>query len=392
MGPAQLVALLTQGSPASLWEQILSGHIRRPEPRTTTASGRHRIPWAVAAARIDVARRWQAMDAAGVHVAYLGAATMPGVLARDPEPPGVLFSRGHLGVLERPCVAIVGTRNCTGYGRSLARELGHDLASCGICVVSGLALGIDGAAHEGALSAPAGAGPLGVAASGVDVPYPRRHAALWAGVASSGAVISETAPGRSAQSWRFPSRNRLIAAVSSAVVVVESHAAGGSMLTVAAAAERGVEVLAVPGPVNSASSAGTNQLLHEGLTPVRHAGDVLAAIGDLRPWPPAQAATVAGRRFDTTAGRRSGDPSRRRDPRGRPALSAPALPTSALPAPALTAPERRVLEAVDRTPTATSVIADRAGLSLTTLSSMLLRLEASGLIRGAGMWWERSVP
>lgn len=360
MGPAQLVALLAQGPPRSIWEHILAGHIRRPAPRIPTAPGRQRIPWGVAAARADVARRWEAMEAAGIGVAYLGGAGFPDVLARDPEPPGVLFSVGHLGVLERPCVAIVGTRNCTGYGRALARRLGHDLASCGVCVVSGLALGIDGAAHEGALNAPGDAGPLGVAASGVDVPYPRRHRDLWARVASAGAIISETAPGRSAQSWRFPSRNRLIAAVAAAVVVVESHASGGSMLTVAAAAERGVEVLAVPGPVDSAASAGTNQLLHEGLSPVRHAGDVLAAIGDFRPWPPPALGLSPGR------------------PAGQ--------------APALAAPERRVLEAVDPTPTPTSVIADRAGMSLTTLSSVLLRLEGSGLIRGAGMWWERCAP
>ncbi len=300
----------------------------------------------------------------------------------------MVFWVGNLGVLDRPCVAIIGTRQCTSYGRGVAMELGRDLAQCGVCVVSGLALGIDGAAHLGALAGAGGAGPLGVAASGVDVPYPRRHSDLWRRVAAAGAIISETAPGQPAQAWRFPTRNRLIAGLSRVVVVVESHASGGSMLTVSAAAERGIEVLAVPGPVTSASSAGTNQLLHEGLAPVRHAGDVLAALGDLRPWPPTLACGTARLRTEgAQLGRRPVKPGGRTAAAATRAWDAPRVGARA----DLDPSERRVLDSIDRTPTATSVIADRTGLPVGALSVVLLHLEGRGLVRGEGAWWERYV-
>jgi DNA processing protein len=204
-------------------------------------------------------------------------------------------------------------------------------------------------------------------------------------VGESGAIISEAAPGQPAQSWRFPARNRIIAALAQAVVVVESHAAGGSMLTVAAAADRGIDVLAVPGPVTSASSAGTNQLLHEGVAPVRDAGDVLAALGDLRPWPP-----------PARPGPSDGQPKAKRQ-RG-PAHVQPSPPIAEALRPTsaswgrpvrLEPPERRVLNSVDRTPTSTGVIADRTGLPIGALSVVLLHLEGLGLVRGEGTWWER---
>jgi DNA processing protein len=386
MAPARLVALLRRQSPQSVWQQVLGGEVRRPDPSPGRSRTGPRATWADVAARRDLGRRWTSMRDAGIHVAFLGGVGFPELLANDPEPPGVVFWRGDLGVLDRPRVAIVGTRQCSGYGRSVAAELGRDLAGCGVCVVSGLALGIDGAAHQGALAAADGAGPLGVAASGVDTPYPRRHGELWSRVVNAGAVISEAAPRQPAQTWRFPARNRLIAGLSEAVVVVESQPSGGSMLTVAAAADRGIDVLAVPGAVTSPTSAGTNQLLHEGAAPVRHAGDVLAALGDLRPWPPKTAtATQKGshspgtKKFST-----AGDATA---PRGEP-----------LPAPGHTPPTgighldghaTRVLNCIDRTPTATATVIERTGLPLGALSVILLQLEALGLVQAEGTWWER---
>ncbi len=239
-----------------------------------------------------------------------GRPDYPSALVNDPERPGVLFWRGDLRHLARPCVAVVGTRRATLDGRSVAFELGRDLAAAGICVVSGLALGIDGAAHAGALrSARAsvargagaiGAGPAGVAASGVDVPYPRRHAGLWEQVVTSGVMLSETLPGRPAQAWRFPARNRIIAGLAAMVVVVESHAAGGSLITAEAAMARGIEVRVVPGPVHSSASAGSNQLLYDGPGPVRNAQDVLDGLGIFlaprrpRSRPPARHAGAGG--------------------------------------------------------------------------------------------------
>lgn len=239
IGPSRLVDLLQHDPPEVLWHLVRSGEIRRPPPDKGAATKGTRVSWAEVAARWNVGRRWAAIVERGIRVAYLGGAEFPGVLAQDPAPPGVLFWLGSLEVLQQPRVAVIGTRHGTGYGLMVAEMLGRDLAECGVSVISGLALGVDGAAHVGALAARGGVGPVGVAASGVDLPYPRRHTELWGRVAAAGAVISEAAPGQPAQAWRFPARNRLIAGLAQAVVVVESHTAGGSMLTVAAAAERG---------------------------------------------------------------------------------------------------------------------------------------------------------
>jgi len=364
IGPVTLVGLLTRHDPQTAWARVLAGAERRPGPRTGAAAGAGRTPtpWAVAAGRADVAGRWAALVEAKIGVTWIGHAQYPAVLAVDPDPPGVVFWRGDLDALDRLCVAIVGTRRCTHYGREVAAELGQDLAGAGVCVVSGLALGIDGAAHGGALEA-GGAGPVGVAASGVDVVYPRRHAHLWARVTAAGAIISETAPGHQAQAWRFPARNRIIAGLARVVVVVESHAGGGSLLTVDAALDRGIDVAAVPGPVHSPASTGTNQLLVDGARPVRHAGDVLQALGDLRPWPPPAQLPLPGTEIDTA---RAAPPDR------------------------LDAGAQRVLDAVDWTPTPVGTVAGRTGLAIAPLSMALHRLEGLGLVRDGGGWWERT--
>jgi DNA processing protein len=354
MGPAGLVALLRGSDPVTAWNRILEGGAEA-QLTMSAPSGRVRDRrWRELASTIDVDARWRSLQDAGIGVTYLGRPTYPAALIDDPQPPGVLFWRGDLGALERVCVAVVGTRRCTGYGVGMARQLAHDLASVGLCVVSGIALGIDGAAHAGALEA-LGSRTVGVAASGVDVPYPRRHARLWSDVAARGAIVSESSPGQAAQAWRFPSRNRIIAGLTRAVVVVESHAMGGSMHTVDAAVERGIEVLAVPGPVTSPASEGTNQLLRDGCPPVRHARDVLDQLGDFRAW-------VEGQEPSSS----TAPPAVQLDPRSR-----------------------EVLRSVDWTPTALEVIAARAGLALGPLSSTLVRLEGLGVVRGEGGWWER---
>jgi DNA processing protein len=366
IGPAGLAGLLTRHDPATAWAVVLAGEERRPEAQPGADRTRRRTPWAVAARRIDVAKCWSANVEAGVGVTYLGAPDYPVALRDDPQPPGVLFWRGDLAALARRCVAIVGTRRCTHYGREVAYELGRDLADAGVCVISGLALGIDGAAHLGALAAAAGAaGPVGIAASGVDVPYPQRHTGLWRSVVAAGAILSETAPGEPAQAWRFPARNRIIAGLAGALVVVESRAGGGSMLTVAAALARGLQVLAVPGPVHSPASEGTNQLLSEGSHPVRHAGDVLDLFGDVRPWPPTAPAAAAA-------------------PTKSVAGAAPGATRVGL-----DGPSRRILTAVDWTPTPIGLIAARTGVAIGPLSTGLHHLEQLGLVREDGGWWAR---
>jgi DNA processing protein len=212
----------------------------------------------------------------------------PERLRLDIDPPPALFVRGDVTQLHRSGVAIVGTRHATEYGRTAASELGRQLSMAGVNVVSGLALGVDAAAHRGVMSAvqdrceasdgPTGA-PVGVVASGLDVVYPRSNGGLWQAVARAGVVISESPPGTSPDRFRFPQRNRIIAALSRAVVVVESRAAGGSMITVDEALKRDIPVMAVPGATTTRASDGTNQLLRDGALVATTCDDVLAVLG-----------------------------------------------------------------------------------------------------------------
>ena len=273
MGPSRLRALLADGTAEEVWGGIASGSLAT-DPRWAGLAP----AWTRAARDVDLGAAWSAHLEAGVGVVPRDDPSLPSALAADPEPPAVLFHRGALAALDRPRVAVIGTRRCTHAGRSVARQLGRDLAGAGVCVVSGLALGIDGAAHVGALEA-AGAAPVAVVGTGLDVVYPRQHGDLWAAVASAGAILSEYPLGTRPERWRFPARNRIIAALADVVVVVESHAAGGSMHTVDAAIERDRTVMAVPGPVRSPASSGTNALLAAGCAPARDAEDVLVALG-----------------------------------------------------------------------------------------------------------------
>ncbi len=178
----------------------------------------------------------------------------------DEECPPVLFTRGNLAALDRPRVAIVGTRDPTNVGRAFAGQLGAELAAHGVSVVSGLALGIDTLAHTGALRHP-DAKPIGVVGTGLDVIYPRSGQALWERVASHGLLVSERPLGSPPISLAFPARNRIIAQLGQVLVVVESRAKGGSLITAERAFDRGRPVLAVPGSPLIEQSNGTNALL-----------------------------------------------------------------------------------------------------------------------------------
>ncbi len=231
----------------------------------------------------------------------MGHPRYPAGLLDDPLPPPVLFARGDLALLEGRRVAIVGTRNATVSGRATARLLGHGLATAGVHVLSGLARGVDGYAHRGALAALTkqsdGAGrAIGIVASGHDVIYPREHADLWSAVAECGLLLSESPPGTPPEPHRFPLRNRIVAALSEIVIVVESRERGGSLITASEAIDRSIPVMAVPGPVDRRSAAGANRLICDGATPVLGVDDVLIALSyqngrsavmaaDLRPRP-----------------------------------------------------------------------------------------------------------
>ena len=188
--------------------------------------------------------------------------------------PPELRTRGRWPLPDGPKVAIVGARRPTPYGEAVAERLATDLARAGVVVVSGLALGIDSAAHEGALQAPDGL-TVAVMAGGADRCYPARKVALHRWIAQRGAVVSEMPPGFPPRRWGFPARNRLIAALGGATVVVEAAERSGSLITSDLAAEIGRPVAAVPGPVTSRQSEGTNLLLKTGCEVVRSAQDVL---------------------------------------------------------------------------------------------------------------------
>ncbi len=281
LGPGRLRALLAGRGAAEVWSAVSGG--RLPVSALAAAGGRDDpvtllASWRRAAEAIDPETYWRAHLDAGVGVALPSSGAFPPALANDIDPPAVVFWRGDLDHLAGMRVAIVGTRRASRYGIDVAHALGKELAASGVAVVSGLALGIDGAAHAGALAA-SGAPPIAVVGSGLDRIYPRAHGALWRGVAEAGVVLSEYPLGAPAAAWQFPARNRLIAALADVVVVVESQARGGAMGTAVEAGRRGRPVLAVPGPVTAPTSDGTNQLLFDGCAPARDAADVLLALG-----------------------------------------------------------------------------------------------------------------
>jgi DNA processing protein len=215
-----------------------------------------------------------------VRVLRRGDGAFPTLLAQIPDPPSRLWLRGGapFELLDRPAVAIVGARACSGYGRSVARLLATEAAAAGAVVVSGMARGIDGEAHRGALAA--GGATVAVLGCGIDRDYPAAHAELaGAIVAAGGLVVSEYEAGVEPAPWRFPARNRIIAGLARATVVVEARERSGALITADFALEDGREVLAVPGEITSGLSAGTNALLRIGATPATSAADVLEALG-----------------------------------------------------------------------------------------------------------------
>lgn len=307
---------------------------------------------------------WESHQRSGIAVLLSDGPTYPNRLADDPRAPRVLFCLGDPAVLnERPTVALVGTRSPTRYGIGVAAQFGAELSAAGVSVVSGLALGIDGAAHEGACGV--GAPPIAVVAGGLDRPYPKRHSRLSERVADHGAIVSESPAGVRTDKWRFPVRNRLLAALSDVVVVIESRHHGGSYHTVDAAVARGIPVGAVPGSIRSAASEGTNELLADGAFPVCSAGDILVALslaGAVVPSP------------QTAAARNS----------------ALATPTANTEASHPTDEQRTVYEALTQDPTSLEELARVTSLGFPALCGALERLAQAGLAHDAGGWWARA--
>jgi DNA processing protein len=225
-----------------------------------------------------------------------GDAEFPPLLAAIHDPPKCLFLRGtgSPALLTRPTVAVVGARSCSPYGAHVSRLLGRELAAAGAVVVSGLARGVDAEAHRGALDA--GGATVAVLGCGIDRDYPASNRGLASAIAEGNLIASEYEPGIEPSPWRFPARNRIIAGLSKAVVIVEARSRSGALITADFALEEGREVFAVPGEITSALSAGTNDLIRLGATPLTKPDDVLEALGLERPPPPPPELTEAAAR------------------------------------------------------------------------------------------------
>lgn len=216
-------------------------------------------------------------DRAGVTLIALGDAGYPAALSAIPDAPVALVALGRGDVLQVPGVAVVGARRCSAAGEAAAYALGRDLARAGLCVVSGLARGIDGAAHRGALDA--GGATVAVLGAGHDHVYPREHRALALRIAATGAVVSEYPPGTAPRKHQFPERNRIISGLARAVVLIEAGEKSGSLITARLALEQGRDVLAVPGAPETGRSRGCHRLIRAGAALVESSADVLAELG-----------------------------------------------------------------------------------------------------------------
>ncbi len=201
----------------------------------------------------------------------------PGQLLHLHDPPPVLWSRGDWTALRDPVVAVVGTRRATSYGRRVTREMVLALSRGGASIVSGMALGIDAAAHMAALEA--GGQTIAVLGTGVDIAYPRAHTALLRDIATRGLVVSELPPGAHSDAGSFPRRNRVIAGLASLTIVVEAPVPSGALITSRCALEIGRDVAAVPGPIDSPQSYGTNELIREGAHPITTIAEALRLAG-----------------------------------------------------------------------------------------------------------------
>lgn len=275
IGPITLNRLLTEfgGDPCA----ILNSNKRRLEsvrgvgPETSAAV----LNWHT---HFDLPREEERLALAGAVFITARDEGYPKMLKEIHDPPIGLYRMGGY-LFEQPCIAIVGSRRTTLYGQSIAKKLGAELARLGFCVVSGLARGIDTAAHEGALSV--GGRTAAVLGTGIDIIYPSENLALYRRIAETGAILSEFPFGRKADKQSFAMRNRIVSGICQGVVVVESDVQGGAMITARFAGEQGRLIFAVPGRIDQATSRGCHQLIRDGATLLTSVDDILAELNYL---------------------------------------------------------------------------------------------------------------
>lgn len=336
IGPARMQALLDGlGTAEAAWRAPVPALAPLLDHRTLAAllDARTRIEPEALARRID---------GLGIRAVLRDDPVYPPRLRRHAGSPCVLYVIGDPRWLDTPAVAVVGTRRATAYGRQATTSIVADLAAAGLTIVSGLAVGIDTAAHASALDA--GGATVAVLGCGVDVVYPRANASLRARIAAHGALVSEFPPGRPPDPGNFPSRNRIVAGLALATVVVEAGEQSGALITAEQAVDQGGDVFAVPGSIFGSQSVGTHRLLADGAAIARSAADVLAALDVER-----AAAQRAARK---------------------------ALPASPL--------EAAILAQLAGEPMHIDEIGRALGVGSATLSSTLLRMEVTGAVQAVG--------
>ncbi|KGM53446.1 DNA processing protein DprA, partial [Lysobacter arseniciresistens ZS79] len=347
--------------------------LRQPQPRS-----------------LDASRAW--LDHPDHHLLGWHHPDYPPLLRRSPHPPLALFIAGDPSLAWHPAVAIVGSRSPTPAGREHAAAFARALSATGLAIASGLAAGVDTAAHHATLAA--GGRTLAVLGTGPDVPYPRSNTALHASIVAQGAIISEHLPGTGPRREHFPSRNRILAGLSLGTLVVEAAHRSGALITARLAAECGREVMALPGSIDNPLARGCHRLIRDGAALVEHPDEVVALLaplagplaGDLRARLAAPTSEVA-------------PPGRTRRPRPprRPDTheSAPRPPTPLPPAtggpPAHTDPDHNTLwQALGSDPTDMDQLVARTGLTPARLSSILLLMELEGRVEAQHGRYHRS--
>jgi len=283
------------------------------------------------------------------HILGWHEADYPALLREMPGPPLALFVIGDPAKLWHPSIAIVGSRRPTAGGRENAYAFATALARSGLAVTSGLASGIDGAAHRAALDA--GGVTIAVLGTGIDEPYPRAHTGLYRQIARSGVVVSEYPPGEPARRGQFPARNRIIAGLSLGTLVVEAAQRSGSLITARLASEAGREVFAIPGSIHNPMAKGCHRLLRQGAALVETPEDITTALAPLA----AQLGQTIKQRLQTES-------------------PPPAAPVNGHP------DTRRIWHALGHDPVGLDQLSERTGLPAATLSSLLLMMELEGRI------------
>lgn len=355
LGPQRIAALLERYGSAAAVLGMSAGQLAE----VPGIGGKLSAAFAAALREVDVEAELRLLEKHSVGVCIRGGAGYPAHLAEIHDPPHVLYVRGTIEERDARAVALVGSRHCSDYGKRMATRLAADLARAGYTVVSGLARGIDGAAHRGALQA--GGRTLAVLAGGLSRIYPPEHKDLADEVEKAGALVTESGMRQEPLASLFPARNRIISGVSRAVVLVEAAERSGALITAEHAAEQGRTVFAVPGPVDAPASGGTNALIREGAILCRGVDDILEELQGV------SAMSMAAKAHAAAA----------------------AVPTT--PPPTLDETQKRVWEFLAGGPRHLDEMVQQLGLGVAQLSGMLLTMEMKRAVRRLpGNRYERS--